>query len=413
MPRGSDFSPAQSPSLEAPAGPATWRPDTLLVRGGLARTGLNETSEALFLNSGYVYPNAEEAEAAFDGTLERYVYSRFRNPTISVFEERLAALEGAPVCKATASGMAAVTSALLCQVRAGDRVVAARDLFGSCSWVIGDLLAQYGVKAEFVDTENLDAWAQALAKPTRAVFLETPSNPTLRIVDLKGVCDLAHAAGATVVVDNAFATPLLQRPRDFGADVVVHSATKWIDGQGRCLGGAVLCDEAFNETYLGPFLRHTGPCLAPFNAWVMLKGLETLSLRINRHSATALTLAGLIEGHPAVARALYPGLASHPRHALAQSQMKAGGGVIALSLKGGRASAYRFLNALSIVDISNNLGDAKSLACHPWTTTHQRLSPEEKLIQGIDEGLIRFSVGLEDPEDLAADIGAALDAAGR
>ncbi|MCF8478825.1 MAG: O-succinylhomoserine sulfhydrylase [Rhodospirillum sp.] len=392
--------------------PPTWRADTLAVRGGLERSGFFETSEALYLNSGYVYDTAEEAEAAFDGSVERYVYSRFRNPTVNVFEERLAALEGAEVCKSTASGMAAVTAALLCQVRAGDRVVAARELFGSCSWVLSELLPQYGVSTEFVDAEDLEAWTVALSQPTKAVFLETPSNPSLRIVDLKAVSALAHAAGARVIVDNAFATPILQRPLEQGADIVFHSTTKWIDGQGRTMGGAILCDSAFNDDFLGPFLRHTGPCLSPFNAWVALKGLETLGLRMERHCATALKLAKVIEAHPAVAKTLYPGLESHPRHALAMSQMSAGGGIIALSLAGGQAAAYRFLNALSIVDISNNLGDAKSLACHPWTTTHQRLTPEDKLAQGIDAGLVRFSVGLEDPEDLAEDIAQALDAAG-
>jgi O-succinylhomoserine sulfhydrylase len=389
----------------------SWRPATLAVRGGLERSGFSETSEALYLNSGYVYGTAEEAEAAFDGSVERYVYSRFRNPTVSVFEERLAALEGAEVCKSTASGMAAVTAALLCQVRAGDRVVAARELFGSCSWILGDLLPRYGVTTEFVDGEDLEAWARALSRPARVVFLETPSNPSLRVVDLRAVADLAHDAGAMVIVDNAFASPVLQRPLEQGADLVFHSTTKWIDGQGRTLGGAILCSAAFNEEVLGPFLRHTGPCMSPFNAWVSLKGLETLGLRMERHSATALRLARAMEGHGA-ARVLYPGLESHPRHALAMAQMSAGGGIIALSLKGGQAAAYRFLNALSVVDISNNLGDAKSLACHPWTTTHQRLTPEDKIAQGIDAGLVRFSVGLEDPEDLIEDALRALDAAG-
>lgn len=387
------------------------RPETLLVRGGLSRTGFHETSEALFLNSGYVYDTAAEAEASFDGTLERYVYSRFRNPTLSVFEDRLAALEGAPVGKAVASGMAAVTSALLSLVRAGDRVVVGRELFGSCTWVACDLLPRYGVEVAVVAADDLAGWEAALSRPTRAVFFETPSNPTLRLVDLQAVADLAHAAGAVVIVDNAVASPIVQQPLAHGADVVIHSATKWIDGQGRCLGGAILCSEAFNEEYLGPFLRHTGPCLSPFNAWVFLKGLETLGLRLARHASTAQRLAELAEAHPATAAVHYPGLASHPQHALAQKQMKSGGGLLALNLAGGKEAAYRFLNALQVVDISNNLGDAKSLACHPWTTTHQRLTIEEKETQGITEGLLRLSVGLEDPEDLAEDLTRALDAA--
>ncbi len=390
---------------------AGWRPQTLAVRAGLARSEFSETSEALYLNSGYVYGAAEEAEAAFDGSVERYVYSRFRNPTVAVFEERLAALEGAEVCRTTASGMAAVTTAMLCSVRTGDRVVAARELFGSCSWIVGELLPRYGITAEFVPGEDLDAWKTALSEPTAAVFLETPSNPTLKVIDLPAVAELAHKAGARVVVDNAFATPILQKPLELGADVVIHSTTKWIDGQGRCLGGALLCDEAFAEEQVTPFLRHTGPCLSPFNAWVMLKGLETLGLRVERHCDNALALAGLMEAHEAVARVLHPDLPSHPRHALARAQMRRGGGVLALELAGGQPAAYRFLNALSVVDISNNLGDAKSLACHPWTTTHQRLSPEDKQAQGITPGLVRLSVGLEDIADLSADITAALDAA--
>ncbi|GEO82727.1 O-succinylhomoserine sulfhydrylase [Pararhodospirillum oryzae] len=388
-----------------------FHPDTLMVRGGLDRTAFQETSEALFLNSGYVYDAAEAAEAAFDGSVERYVYSRFRNPTLSVFEERMTALEGGCVARATASGMAAVTAALLCQVRAGDRVVVGRELFGSCSWVAEELLPRYGVEVEVVAAADEAGWTRALARPTRAVLLETPSNPALRLTDLHAVAALAHAAGATVIVDNAVASPVVQRPLEHGADVVVHSATKWIDGQGRCLGGVIVCGMAFDEEHLGPFLRHTGACLSPFNAWVFLKGLETLGLRMARHAATALTLARVAEAHPAVAAVWYPGLDSHPQRALAVRQMRSGGGLMALDFKGGQEAAYRFLNALQLIDISNNLGDAKSLACHPATTTHQRLDPADKAAQGITPGLVRLSVGLEDPEDLTWDLEAALDAA--
>lgn len=392
-------------------------PDTLMVRGGLDRSGHRETSEALYLTSGYVYDDAAEAEAAFDGTRERFVYSRLRNPTVQMFERRLAALEGAglpepPDCKAVASGMAAITAAVLCQVMAGDRVVAARELFGSCTWVLKTLLPRYGVSVDLVPVADRAAWAEALSRPARAVFLETPSNPTLRLADLAAIADLARRAGARLIVDNAFATPVLQRPFALGADIVVHSATKWIDGQGRCLGGAILSrDPAFVADHLTPFLRHTGPCLSPFNAWVLVKGLETLGLRMARHSASALALARQAAAHPAVAAAHYPGLGEPQAVALAESQMAAGGGIFALSLRGGRAAAFRFLDALRVMDISNNLGDAKTLACHPATTTHQSLSAEDKQAQGIDDGLIRLSVGLEHPDDLARDLANALAAA--
>ncbi|MBI2240398.1 MAG: O-succinylhomoserine sulfhydrylase [Magnetospirillum gryphiswaldense] len=385
------------------------RPRTLSVRAGTARSGFSETSEAIFMNSGFVYGSAQEAEQSFDGTLDRMVYSRFKNPTVAMFEERLAAIEGAEACRATASGMAAVHAALVCQVKAGDRVVAPRALFGSCTWIINDLLPRFGITAEFVDGTDLDQWKQALSQPTAVVFLETPSNPTLEVIDLPAVVELAHRAGARVVVDNVFATPILQSPLALGADMVVYSATKHIDGQGRCLGGAILGSHEFCTDVLVPYLRHTGPVLSPFNAWVLLKGLETLDLRVERHCANALAVARFLESRPEIAKDIYPGLESHPQHELAKAQMRGFGGIVAFSLKGGKEAAYSLLNGLEVIDISNNLGDSKSLACHPWTTTHQRLAPEAKLAQGINEGLIRLSVGLEDALDLIDDLALALE----
>ncbi|MBC7908494.1 MAG: O-succinylhomoserine sulfhydrylase [Rhodospirillaceae bacterium] len=386
----------------------TLRSRTRQVRAGLARTGYSETCEALFMTSGYVYGSAEEAEESFDGTRDRMVYSRFKNPTVAAFEERLAAIEGAPACRATSSGMAAVHAALMCQVKAGDRVVAPRALFGSCTWIINDLMPRFGITVEFVEGTDLAQWAKALSKPTAVVFMETPSNPTLEIIDIPAVAELTHKAGGRLVVDNVFATPLFQSPLALGADVVVYSATKHIDGQGRCLGGAVLGSEDFCNDVLGPYLRHTGPALSPFNAWLLLKGLETLDLRVERHAANALKVARFLETRPEIARVLYPGLESHPQHALAKRQMSGFGGIVAFALKDGKAAAYKLLNGLEVIDISNNLGDSKSLATHPWTTTHQRLTPEDKLAQGICEGLIRLSVGLEDADDLIEDIALAL-----
>ncbi len=388
-----------------------WRQATRLVRGGVARSGFDETSEGLFLTSGYVYGSAEEAEAAFKGEQERFLYSRFANPTVTMFEKRLAGIEGAAFCRATASGMAAVFAALASQVCAGDRIVAARALFGSCQYVVAEILPRFGVETVFVDGTDLGQWRAALARPARAVFLETPSNPTLEIIDLSAVTEMAHAAGANVVVDNVFATPLLQKPLALGADTVVYSTTKHIDGQGRTLGGAVLTNDAdFEENQLVPFLRHTGPSMSPFNAWILLKGLETLELRVTRHCANALTLARHLEGRNCLNRVLYPGLTSHPQHALAARQMEAGGTIVAFEMADDREAAYRFLNALKLIDISNNLGDTKSLACHPATTTHQRLSPEERAAMGITEGMVRLSVGLEDIEDLKEDLDQALAA---
>ncbi|WP_299393815.1 O-succinylhomoserine sulfhydrylase [Pelagibius sp.] len=387
-----------------------WRPQTELVRGGQARSAFDETSEALYLTSGYVYSSAEEAEAAFKGDKERFVYSRYANPTVAMFEERLRLLEGAEACRATASGMGAVFAALICQLKAGDRVVASRALFGSCHYIVAEMLPRYGIETLLVDGTDMAAWEAALSKPATCVFLETPSNPTLEIIDLKTVSDLAHAAGASVVVDNVFATPMLQRPLDFGADVVVYSATKHIDGQGRCMGGAILSSEAFIKDHLQNYYRHTGPSMSPFNAWVMLKGLETLDLRVQRHCANALAVAEFLEAQPGVTRVFYPGLASHPQAALARRQMKGASTMVALDLEGGKERAFRFLNALEVIDISNNLGDAKSLITHPATTTHQRLSPEDRAEQGIGDGLLRLSVGLEDPADLIEDLELALKA---
>ncbi|GAB4353324.1 MAG: O-succinylhomoserine sulfhydrylase [Kiloniellaceae bacterium] len=380
------------------------------MRGGLARSPFEETSEALYLTSGYVYSSAEEAEAAFKGDRLRFVYSRYANPTVSMFEERLRLLEGAEACRATASGMAAVFSALMAQLKAGDRVVASRALFGSCQYIIAEFLPRFGVETQLIDGTDLDAWEQALAKGAQAVFLETPSNPTLEIIDIKAVSERAHAAGARVVVDNVFATPLLQRPLELGADVVVYSTTKHIDGQGRTLGGAVLCSESFIQDHLQNFYRHTGPSMSPFNAWVMLKGLETLDLRVERHCANALKVAEFLEGRTGIARVLYPGLASHPQADLAKRQMKGGSTLVAFELEGGKARAFRFMNALRLIDISNNLGDSKSLVTHPATTTHQRLSPEARAELGIGDGLLRLSVGLEDAQDLIEDLEQALKA---
>ncbi len=390
--------------------PDAWGLATQLVRGGLNRSENCETSEALYLTSGFVYDTAEEAEESFNGTRKRFVYSRFRNPTVRMLEERLTALEGAEDCRATASGMSAVSSALLSQVRAGQRVVASRALFGSCLWIVGELLPRYGVEVQLVDGADIDAWRKALAKPTVAVFIETPANPTLEIIDIAEVARLTHAAGGRLIVDNVFATPLLQKPLQLGADIVVYSATKHIDGQGRCMGGAILGQKSYIEDVLSPYLRHTGPTLSPFNAWVLLKGLETLELRVARHCANAERVAGFLAAHTAVARTLYPGLPNHPQHNLAKSQMSGSGSIVSFEIKGGKEHAFRVLNKLALIDISNNLGDAKSLITHPWTTTHQSRSPDEKKAMGIGEGMVRLSVGLEDVNDLLADLTHALDA---
>ncbi len=387
------------------------RPQTNLVRGGLVRSAFDETSEALFLTSGYVYGTPEEAEAAFKGESQRFVYSRYANPTVAMFEERLRLLEGAEACRATASGMAAVFAAIMCQVKAGDRVVASRALFGSCHYIIAEILPRYGIRTQLVDGRDLDAWQAALAEGAVCVFVESPSNPTLEIIDLSALAKLTRAVGARLIVDNVFATPLLQQPLTLGADIVVYSATKHIDGQGRTLGGAILGSQRFVDDHLQAFLRHTGPALSPFNAWVLLKGLETLDLRLARHMANADELARFLEGRPGVRRVLYPGLDSHPQADLARRQMRGAGSIVAVELDGGKARAFRALKAMKLIDISNNLGDAKSLVTHPATTTHQRLSAEDRAVLGITDGLIRLSVGLEDVEDLKEDLAQAINAA--
>ncbi|MDH3476100.1 MAG: O-succinylhomoserine sulfhydrylase [Rhodospirillales bacterium] len=390
--------------------PVRWRRQTELVRGGLQRSPFEETSEAIYMTSGYVYGSAEEAEAAFKGEAQRYVYSRYGNPTVTTFEDRLRLLEGAEACRATASGMAAVFASLICQIEAGDRIVSSRALFGSCHYIIAEILPRFGIETVLLDGCDLAAWEAALAPGAKCVFLETPSNPMLEIIDMAAVAELSHKAGACLVVDNVFATPVLQRPLEFGADVVVYSATKHIDGQGRSLGGAVLGSKRFVEEQLVPFMRHTGPSLSPFNAWILLKGLETLELRVARHCDNALEVARFLEGQPGVRQVLYPGLASHPQADLVRRQMTGNGSVLAFDLEGGKARAFHFLNALGLIDISNNLGDAKSLITHPATTTHQRLKPGERAELGIGDGLVRLSVGLEDPEDIKADLAQALAA---
>ncbi len=382
-----------------------WSPRTRLVHGGARRSQYGETSEAIFLTQGFVYPDAETAEARFIAAgPDEFIYARYGNPTVRMFEERMAQLEGAEDAFATASGMAAVHGALFSQLRAGDHVVAARALFGSCLFICETLLPRFGIEVSFVDGTDLDQWKAALRPGTKLVFLESMSNPTLEIIDIAEVSRLAHAVGAIVVADNVFPTPVFQRCLELGADVVIYSATKHIDGQGRCLGGIVLGRREFIRGPLETFLKHTGGALSPFNAWVMLKGLETLDLRCRAQAATAASLAGRLQGHPALSRVIYPGLADHPQAELVRRQMETGGTMLSLELAGGKAAAFRFLDALKLVLISNNLGDAKSLITHPATTTHQRLSAEQRSALGIGDGLVRLSVGLEDPDDLFADI---------
>jgi len=389
-----------------------WRPDTLAVRGGTKRSEFAETSEGLFLTQSYVYTSAAEAEASFAGEVDHYVYSRYGNPTVTAFEERLRLIEGADDCFATASGMAAVFNSLIALLEAGDRVVASRALFGSCYIILNDLLPRWGVTTTFVDGHDLDQWRAALAEPAQAVFFESPSNPMQDLIDIAEVCRLARDAGAIVIVDNVFATPLLQKPLELGADVVVYSATKHIDGQGRVLGGAILGPTSYIRHQVEPLMRHTGPSISPFNAWVLLKSLETLRLRLDQQCASALRLAGWLETHPAVASVRYPYLPSHPQHALAVRQMTAGGTVVTFELDApaetAKRDAFAVVDALRLIDISNNLGDAKSLITHPATTTHRRLSPKERQHAGIGDGVIRLSVGLEDVEDLQADLDRAL-----
>ncbi|MDX1711102.1 MAG: O-succinylhomoserine sulfhydrylase [Rhodovibrionaceae bacterium] len=390
--------------------PSKWRPATRLVRGGTTRSEHGETSEAIWLTSGFVYDSAEEAEARFRGDRAGFMYSRYGNPTVSMLEQRLALLEDAEDCFATASGMAAVYASLMCQLQAGDRVVGSKALFGSCHHILTQILPRFGVEIELVDGPDLAAWERALTPQTACVFLETPANPTLELIDLKAVAELTRKAGAQLIVDNVFATPLQQQPLQLGADIVVYSMTKHIDGQGRCLGGAILGTREFIRGPLQLFMRHTGGALSPFNAWVMLKGLETLPLRLERMCANALHIAEMLEGRNRVTRVLYPGLQSHPQYALAQRQMQGSGSVLSFELAGGQAAAHRFLNALRLIDISNNLGDAKSLATHPATTTHRAMGPEGRAEIGVSDAMVRLSIGLEDPADLVDDVAQALAA---
>ncbi len=385
-----------------------WQPDTLAVRGGLSRSGFEETAEALYLTSGYVYSSAADAEAAFKGEVDRFVYSRYGNPTVEMFGERLRLLEGAPACFPTATGMAAVFTALGALLAAGDRVVAARSLFGSCFVILDEILPRWGVTTEFVDGADLAQWERALSTPATAVFFESPSNPMQEIVDVRTVCDLAHAAGAQVVVDNVFATPILQRPLELGADIVVYSATKHIDGQGRTMGGAILGPEEYIDGPVQNLMRHTGPSMSPFNAWVLVKGLETLAMRVRHAQASSLRIGQWLEKQPGVDWVRYPFLDSHPQLELAHSQMDGGGTVLTFELSGGKPAAFALLDALRVIDISNNLGDSKSLITHPATTTHRRLGEEGRLAVGITDGVVRVSVGLEDVDDLLADLDQAL-----
>ena len=383
---------------------------TALIRGGINRTPFDETAEPIFLTSGYVYSSAAEAEAAFAGERDRFVYSRYGNPTVAMFEERLRLVEGSESCLAMASGMAAVFAALTSYLSAGDRLVSSSALFGSCSVIVNEILPRLGIESVLVDGTDLSEWEEALSVPTNAVFLESPSNPGLQIVDLKAVGEMAHAAGALVMVDNVFASPVLQRPLELGADVVIYSATKHIDGGGRVLGGAVLSTQQFCDDHLMPFMRHTGPSLSPFNAWTLLKGMETLRLRIDAACATASMVADALQDHGKLTSVLYPGHPSHPQYELAMSQMEKGGTVLAITIDGDKEQTFRFLDSLQLFDISNNLGDSKSLATHPATTTHRRLGPDGRAKVGIGEEMVRLSIGLEDGQELLDDILSALDA---
>jgi O-succinylhomoserine sulfhydrylase len=392
---------------------AGWRPDTLAVRGGLERSRFNETAEGLFLTQGYVYDSAAAAEAAFEGEIDHYTYSRYGNPTVKAFEERLRLLEGAEDCFATATGMAAVFNSLLALLHAGDRIVSSRALFGPCLIVVNQLLPQWGITTTLVDGDDLDQWREALSTPAQAVFFESPSNPMQDLIDVAAVCELAHAAGAKVVVDNVFATPLLQKPLELGADIVVYSATKHIDGQGRVLGGAILGSTSYIRNQVEPLIRNTGPSMSPFNAWVLVKSLETLRLRVEQQTASALRIAAWLETHPAVASVRYPFLPSHPQYELATRQMSGGGTVVTLTLASdsqtAKRDAFAVLDALRLVDISNNLGDAKSLITHPATTTHRKMTASARAAAGITDATIRLSVGLEDADDIIDDLTQALD----
>jgi O-succinylhomoserine sulfhydrylase len=398
--QGEIMSAYDRPAIDA----RTLRPRTQLVHGGTARSGWGETSEALFLTQGFVYNSAEQAAARFTGEDQGYQYSRFGNPTVAMFEERIALLEGAEAARATATGMAAVTASLMGQVKAGDHVVASRALFGSCLFIVQDLLPRFGVESTLVDGHDLSAWKAALRPNTRTAFLESPTNPALGVLDIASIAEILHAGGATLVVDNVFATPMMQRPLELGADCVVYSATKHIDGQGRCLGGVILGAKAFIETHIHNYLRQTGPSMSPFNAWVLLKGLETLPLRVAQQQESAGKIADFLAGEARITRVFYPGRADHPQYELVKKQMKGGSTMVAFEVEGGQAEAFRFSNALEIIKISNNLGDAKSLITHPSTTTHQRLNEEARRDVGIFQGMLRLSIGLEDSDDLIDDL---------
>ena len=388
--------------------PKDWRPATRMVHAGSIRSQFGEMSEAMFLTQGFVYPDMESAEARFKGEDSGFIYARYGSPTAAMFEQRMCALEGAEAARSTASGMAAVTAAMMGQLRAGDHIVAAKALFGSCRYVVEELLPRFGVPCTLVDGTDYAQWQAAMRPNTKVLFLESPTNPQLEIIDIRRVADIAHAGGATLVVDNVFATPLLQSPLELGADCVVYSATKHIDGQGRCLAGVILGSEEFITTHVHNFLRQTGPSVSPFNAWVMLKGLETLPVRVTQQMRSAEKIADFLAAQPQVARVLYPTRKDHPQHDIAMKQMKGGGTVVAFDVKGGKAEAFRFANTLSIIKISNNIGDAKSIMTHPATTTHQRIGPAARAEIGIGDGLLRYSVGLEDVDDLIEDLSAGL-----
>ena len=387
---------------------AHYRPETRLVHGGTLRSQFGETSEGLFLTQGYVYDSAEQCEARFKGQDPGFIYSRYSNPTIAMFERRMIELEGAEAARSTATGMAAVTTAILAPLKAGDHLVASKALFGSCLYVVQDLLPRYGIETTLVDGLDLDQWQRALRPNTKSFFLESPTNPTLDVLDISAIAKIAHSGGARLIVDNVFATPIWQSPLALGADVVVYSATKHIDGQGRCLGGVILSSEAFIAEHIHNFMRQTGPSLSPFNAWVLLKGLETLGIRVKAQTESAAKIADVLANHPKITRLVYPGRADHPQAETVKKQMRAGSTLVGFEVKGGKAGAFRCLNALRIARISNNLGDAKSLVTHPSTTTHQRLAPEARAELGISEGFIRFSAGLEHVDDLIEDLDHAL-----
>ena len=385
-----------------------WKPATAMVHAGTMRSPFGETSEALYLTQGYVYDTAESAEARFKGEVPGFIYSRYANPTVDMFERRMCELEGAEEARATSSGMAAVSAALLCSAKAGDHVISARALFGSCRWVVETLMPRYGIETTLVDGRNLDEWKAAVRPNTKLFFLESPTNPTLEVVDIAAVAEIANEAGARLVVDNVFATPMQQKPLALGAHVVVYSATKHIDGQGRCLGGVVLSDRKWIDEEFHDYFRHTGPSLSPFNAWTLLKGLETLPIRVAQQTQSAARIADHLAKHPAVARIIYPGRDDHPQADVVAKQMTGGSTLICFDVKGGKANAFSLINALEIVKISNNLGDAKSLITHPATTTHKNLTDEARESVGILDGTLRLSIGLEDADDLIEDIDRAL-----